>query len=931
MMRILIALVVLAMSCSGKSDSGNCPPYSVCADSNPEGRLCRQCVCIDGYRNIGNDDIVSCEAIPPCVDLTCNEQGATGNTNPNPTLSGECFCQTKPGYFYQNEKIHPCDKDEDGWVRHTAQSAIESNDDEIRANARCSVNTITSFVLYPDKVHSGLPQTSSISVSIQKPGFPMFEPEAIDSDNRWNALTKACGDDANQNGIDDVREYYNEYVTLPSFSYFVELYQGYFQPTTGIFHIHERPRQSDDFPLGYVEQQQSIGGDGDEAWRSCLRVAEDDVPFGIFLGMGHSSQFKCFKISPPTETPQVTPNWLLSTTDAQNKFIHDDNYSSASFRANTCNIRETLKEGDVHVTCTTLNRIPDEPAYLWGATRITPLNTLPAEGCVDECMQTSLSCSQSSCVGSRESFGKIKCSCEDGQLCECLPGEVDQETCGLGPTNYSTTCSPRQRVCTENYTWGDCEGENKAISEDCRSENDDDCDGYINLDDSDDCGACLVGSRPTPCGTPLWNGNACVLGSAECVLSEEGIGQRSSCNPAGEQSPEICDGQNLDEDCDGAVDLGYIKSDGTIVSRDIDCECILGETDDKGCAGSTWSSSANRCLTNQRTCVNNPSGVGTIWGACEPRGIDTPEICDGQNLDEDCDGSVDLGYTNSDGIFVSRDIDCECILGETDNCTGLTWSPSANTCLANQRTCVSNPSGVGTIWGACEPRGIDTPEVCDGRNLDEDCDGAVDLGDSECLCINGEERSCAHSISCNYSVQRCRNGSWGVCEQNGDRRRNWRFDADGDTIGGGPEVRSCNSPGAGWVIHRPDIPPDICNQNALSFYGSGYYGEVEACPAGGFDYNQNGVIERRYRSIGVNLSEDCLNYTPLQTESNYSWLCPNTLPINICDRCPAPNTRFGTARTLGCGQTGFMIVSCRQAADYCIVETAKEERIQPCK
>ncbi|MBU1410888.1 hypothetical protein KKC22_05160 [Myxococcota bacterium] len=92
---------------------------------------------------------------------------------------------------------------------------------------------------------------------------------------------------------------------------------------------------------------------------------------------------------------------------------------------------------------------------------------------------------------------------------------------------------------------------------------------------------------------------------------------------------EVCDG--VDNDCDGVVDNGF--------------ECAQGAT--RACG-----SVVGTCEAGNETC-----GVTCQWsGLCEGEVVPAEEVCDAMELDENCDGSANEG--------------CDCNEGETQECCG---------------------------------------------------------------------------------------------------------------------------------------------------------------------------------------------------------------------------------------------------------------------
>ena len=177
---------------------------------------------------------------------------------------------------------------------------------------------------------------------------------------------------------------------------------------------------------------------------------------------------------------------------------------------------------------------------------------------------------------------------------------------------------------------------------------DDDCDGAIDEDFTSESSECGLGACASTGLTSCANG----------TLSD-------SCVP-GTPAPDdaLCDG--LDEDCDGAIDEGYIAQ---------------GTTCGVGACAATGSTS---CVggVEQNSCTPGTPGSG-------------PDTCSG--LDEDCDGAIDED-------FVALPTSCG---------LGACASTGFLTCLA------------GMVVDTCDP-GMAAPDdvTCDG--LDNDCDGQVD-------------------------------------------------------------------------------------------------------------------------------------------------------------------------------------------------------------
>lgn len=274
--------------------------------------------CVEGPP--GGD--ASCQlSCPPCNDAANGEDGPY----PVPTADGICICRTLPGYFYSSGMAtgyFPCDKDGDGWVRDTAQWALNSADPVIKENARCDLRRVGQVVL---RNEDGQTRTLATPLADGK-GLPLYETVRNDDQafmDTWNpqsdvpvygagrrllpqevnGFTKACAGanaDFNHNGVRDVEEWgapsatvassqaapatyptgmreYFEYYTR--FSYFLELYRGWYAPNPdgallpGTYHFAEKRRPivyGDNFPLRYGLEESS-GQWTSDYWQSCDR------------------------------------------------------------------------------------------------------------------------------------------------------------------------------------------------------------------------------------------------------------------------------------------------------------------------------------------------------------------------------------------------------------------------------------------------------------------------------------------------------------------------------------------------------------------------------------------------------------------------------------------------------------------------------------
>jgi hypothetical protein len=140
-----------------------------------------------------------------------------------------------------------------------------------------------------------------------------------------------------------------------------------------------------------------------------------------------------------------------------------------------------------------------------------------------------------------------------GKPCQCTPGT--EQPCGLAKGE----CKPGVQVCQSGGQWSECVGGTPAKTEVCNGK-DDDCDGVI---DKPEC-ECVNGDTKACPGTPK---GVCTPGKLTCKNGKWG-----GCEGAVTPVTEIC-GDDLDNDCDGAVDNGCVKLITVDLSVSGDCVC----------------------------------------------------------------------------------------------------------------------------------------------------------------------------------------------------------------------------------------------------------------------------------------------------------------------------------------------------------------------
>jgi len=386
-------------------------------------------------------------------------------------------------------------------------------------------------------------------------------------------------------------------------------------------------------------------------------------------------------------------------------------------------------------------------------------------------------------------------------VCATIPGEpercngVDDDCDGLTDEGFTFTdwngqvralhaacgtgaCANGEVVCTVDGAATACDTAGLAGVETCNG-SDDDCDGKVDANDPDlltndhpicenGNGVCAGCAKPAslcaggtwlPCGTTeyaacsgsyhagaetLCDGldDNCSGAADEAFLLSDwnstvrGIGQgcgtgacaggtvvcdpfqsAAMCSTASMAGPEFCNG--FDDDCDGTADEGFLLSDWNGAQRGVGQGCGTG-----ACAGGTV------------VCdVPNNKAV------CTSAGNAGAESCDG--TDNNCNGSIDEGYTLTDWNGQVRALHAACGTGA---------------CANGEVVC--NASHTGTT---CDTAGNADVEVCNGA--DDDCDGKVDANDPDLLAHDQPacELQAGVCSGCLKPAALCSGGTWQAC------------------------------------------------------------------------------------------------------------------------------------------------------------------------
>jgi len=338
------------------------------------------------------------------------------------------------------------------------------------------------------------------------------------------------------------------------------------------------------------------------------------------------------------------------------------------------------------------------------------------------------------CVDGKYTPYKNKCVDSGGCDYKC-----DKESpCGA-ECSSDDDCDKVNKLCQGNIAHiGTCDNECKCIY---TEKEDGDCgaSGKIcengacvsivecNDNDGDGYGVC------PDCGTE----NECSYDGDDCDDNPAVCGE--DCHPG---KSEICDG--LDNNCVGGIDEG--------------CACIPGNTQDCSKQDGICAGSVEICIAPGTW----PSCDYTTYSAYDSNYEATESTCD--NIDNDCDGSVDNGLTAPSQTCYNGLGECRRSGTEYKSCNGASgWSSGYSGCTA-----VAAPSSI---------------EICDGLN--NDCDGETDEG------VDCGTTSCTYPHTTGSCPNPCGVSDCETCTPTCSCEDDW-YDADNNLAANGCELYCTN-------------------------------------------------------------------------------------------------------------------------------------------
>ena len=418
--------------------------------------------------------------------------------------------------------------------------------------------------------------------------------------------------------------------------------------------------------------------------------------------------------------------------------------------------------------------------------------------------------------------GVLVCAEDGGTICDAVLGEPGEETCNdLDDDCDSVTdegygigepCEVGVGQCRRESIFS-CGADGEAFCDadpgDPRAEgcngSDDDCDGLI--DENLGLGElCEVGV------------GACLREGIQVCTGELGVSCSVFPGPPGD---EVCNG--IDDDCDGTTDEGLGLGDactsgvGECVRAGV---LVCGENGATTCDAVPGDPVAERCDNLDQDCdgaVDEDTGLGDactvgvgqcarpgVYACADDGGLDcvgeqgepSEETCDG--TDQDCDGTADEGLGLGDqcalGVGGCRrlgELVCD-HLGGTQ-CNAVRGEPTAEVCNFEDDDCDGSTDETFVLGieceagvGACYRQGSIRCAADGGTECD------VVAGDPVAEQCNGADDDCDETVDENVGVRGPCIVGRGICAREGIEI----CDADGEIIctatSGDPAVETCN-------------------------------------------------------------------------------------------------------------------------------------------
>lgn len=342
--------------------------------------------------------------------------------------------------------------------------------------------------------------------------------------------------------------------------------------------------------------------------------------------------------------------------------------------------------------------------------------------------------------------------------CGCSP--IGNEA----PCGTEAGCNLATQYCVTGGTWdtSKCQAERARVDY-CP---DDDSDGYCDLTK---CAPSLCPDAPPQDGHLYRERTKCLgfaipdLGGSDCADDPKLEPLAKDINPG--LGNEVCNGDGKDHDCNKKTNR---PGDG-------DCECVIGGTVACRAPGHAYPVATppdtfpyapdpvlnGVCKWDHKTCINGAwttcaGGIGANTDATSQ----IAELCNGDGLDHDCNGTPNTDTVNGG---------CKCQPQQTEDCGYL--GPEQGICKRGKKTCKDGTFTDSQCTGAVYPAARDC-----ASSVDADCDGLPDdTIDAVCACKIGTQNATCGTHpedgvgACKAGIRDCvydpttKRTSWSAC------------------------------------------------------------------------------------------------------------------------------------------------------------------------
>ncbi len=425
-------------------------------------------------------------------------------------------------------------------------------------------------------------------------------------------------------------------------------------------------------------------------------------------------------------------------------------------------------------------------------------------------------------------------------------GDPDSTDCApTDPTRYHGKTEGTAAPTTCNGVDDNCNGQTDEgfanfdadAKADC-VDTDDDNDGDLDATDCDDFNPNVAHGKTEVCNGTDDN---CAGGVDEGFTDTDTDGQKDCIDTDDDNDTKLDDQDN----CPLVANTSQLNTDG-------DAQGNACDTDDDNDGDLDTADNcplvvnANQLDTNVDgegdACDTDDDGDGSLDAAdCAPLNKNVypgaTESCNG--TDDDCDTSVDEGFTNTDGTdqadCVDPDDDNDGRLDGADNCPLLANDNQANF--------------DGDAYG----------DVCDS-----DIDGDGDPNTSDCNDYNGAIKTGA--------TEKC-NGVDDNCNSQVDEGENlasclnYYLDADNDAVSTSSFKCYCQATG-NYDVRPASSPADCCDADANARPGQAQYFSSPRVSCGGYDYDCSGAENKESTTVGQCVQYYFLGFIPAGCDSS---------------------------------------------------------------